>query len=158
MKVEDLSKVYNNTNTKNISNKLNSIKQTFGSKLFEELLKDILAQNKAGVDQTIRTYTVEPQGDINARSNSESRNNMLRSLSDMLVDANRYNSPEATCENCNKVASDVWKRSNGQYLCSNCAKDIVEESKPSPAILRAVVKGYGVNEAMLPDEDIDIII
>ena len=157
MDISELSNIYNDTNTRNISAKLKTVKQLYGTKLFELLLKDILDKNMPGVDQTIRLYTKELPDPLHANwdvyRDIDGRNQALRRLRDTLDDAYRYNSPELECDNCHRKRPDVWRRGNNMFLCSNCAKDIVEEVKPSPEILKAVKIGYDFgDDFVLPDD------
>ena len=172
MDITDLSKVYNKANTKNITQKLKLIKMTFGNKLFELLLKDILDKNKAGIDQTVRLYTKEPGGvDLDIQRDIRERNNALARLKNAIEFANRYDYPEAECEDCGKVASDVLIRPNiGRKLCTACYEKLVPHTKVSPAITRAVIGAYGEpskdDEFELPDflqldpndDDTDILV
>ena len=157
MDIADLSNVYNTTNTKNITQKLKLIKQMYGTQLFETLLKDILDRNKAGIDQTVRMYTKEPGGvDLDIQRDIQGRNNALARLKETIEWADRYNSKEAECEDCGKVASDVFDRPNiGRKLCTACYEKLVPHTKVPPAIARAVIGAYGEpskdDEYELPD-------
>lgn len=156
MDISELSNVYNSTNTKNVSAALKTIKQLYGNKLFETLLSDILAGNKPGIAQTIRIYTKElpdPQhSGWDVYRDIDGRNAALRRLNDVLSNADRYNSKEEECEECGKVAADVWKRSNGKLLCSKCADSITDKVKLDPLILRAVANIPGDDSFELPDD------
>lgn len=147
MKVEDLSNVYNNTNTKNITTALKTIKQLYGNSLFETLLKDILNQDMGGLAQSIRIYTVDPNknwGDYAVQRDIQGRNNALSRLYDTVSNANRYNSPEDKCEDCGKVGSDVFSRKGSdRKLCMSCYSKLVPSVNIPPEILKGVKTSYG---------------
>lgn len=161
---DDLSKIYNWDSARDIGSKLKTIKQLYGSKLFESLLNDILAKNVSGIDQTIKLNTKEPPDPLQASWDVyryvDGQNQILQRLKDTLNDATYLNTPELECDNCHQKRPDVWRRGNNMFLCSNCAKDIVEEVKPSPEILKAVKIGYDFGDDfdfdINPDDETDI--
>ena len=170
MGIEALSNIYNKSNTENVSKALNNIKTYFGNQLFESLLKNILAQNNAGIERDLRDKVVDKSYQYMSPEDN-ARNKMLSDFRDTLFFANRYNSPEAECEDCGKIASDVLSRPNiGRKLCTACYEKLVPHTKVSPSIARAVLGAYGEpsknDEYELPDflkfnpndEDTDILV
>lgn len=170
MGIEALSNIYNKSNTENVGKALNKIRTYFGNQLFESLLKNILAQNNVGIERDLRDKTVDkPYQYMSPEDNA--RNRMLNDFRDTLFFANRYNSPEAECEDCGKVASDVFSRPNiGRKLCTACYEKLVPHTKVPPSIARAVLGAYGEpskdDEYELPDflkfnpndEDTDVLV
>ena len=151
--ISKLSNIYNNTNVKSISDALDKIKAHFGERIFEALLDDIVSENKVGVDHTLRDATIDKPY-YHLSEEDELKNKMLRDFRYMLDFANRYNSPEAKCEDCGKVASDVFNRPGiGRNLCTVCYEKLVPHTKASVAVVKAL-KSYGY----APDNNEDMFI
>lgn len=84
MDISDIANIYDDYNTKQLTDKLKEVKTYFGSTAFEAFLKAILNKDKPSFDRNVHFYIK----DSNV-PNIKARNNVIKDLYYIMLDAMR---------------------------------------------------------------------